>query len=945
MVTIRRLYLYIVCFISLQAAANALVTLLSGGFSWAVGADRPNAFFFTLQLAVLIVAGPIFLGHWLWALALARRDPTERGAFLYHLYLLAHQGSALALASVAAGALVSTLARFVFFRAEVGAGEVAQSFGALLAAWAVLGPVWAYHQWLATRPGLPQSGATRGLFHLYSLLWSGVGLALAAVGFFLVQAALIDWLAGNAARQGPSGLGLLAVGLPLWAFHEWQRHARRARLPSPVGDGLRWVYASVAAAAGVLLILLGLSDVLTRLAERLFLGALDHPPVAFGLLTTGLGLWAYHEWAVRRVALPAARPFRWLFAVAFSVVGLGAATAGGLAALVWLFSGLRAGAQTYAGSAALLLPGLLVWAYHQWLWGQAARALEMDAAEPGGFRETGRFLRRLYLYGFSGLGVALTTAGLIGVQDALFSGLRGRVALREALAWLLVGVPLWLYHWLWVGRLFARGQADERRSDLRKVYLYVIIFAAVNAAIITAGLTLNGLLRRLLGLPTEGQLAFSVAVIIAALALWVYHGLVLRGDIARAAESSLQGGLQRLYWYLVAAFGLGAFLYGLAGVLSDAISFLAAGLRANAALRSTFAANLAALLAGLPVWALAWWPAQAATRAAGPGAAAARRSWLRRLYLYGFALVAVIVTLVSAITVVYQLLNAVLRLGEGGNVLANMARAAGLAVIATAVWLYHVWVLRQDGKSASADRALEREQQAARAARQQARAAAAAGARWAGLPVAIVDDGDGRFARLALAALRRDLPALTLLPVGLTPAASTALAGEMPEDAPTAVEALPSVRSVFAAAEPVAPPALSRARLIIAPWTAAAREPVASSPLPKVIVPLPGTGLFWAGVNAELAAALPSDPGPQLARTVEAALHRLPAAAPSAVATLQPPSEPPAPPSEAPPIAPPTPGSDSPTEPLALPPLDTPLDTPPEASSAGLTDSPIPVTN
>ena len=852
------------------------------------------------------------------------------------------------------GALVTTLARFIFFRAETTGRVVAEAAGTTLVALVVLGAVWAYHQWLATRPGLPHSGATRGLFHLYSLLWSGVGLLLTAIGFFLVQAAVIDRLAGNASGQGPTGLGLLAAGLPLWVFHEWQRHARRPQLPSPVGDGLRWVYVSVASAAGVLLFLIGLTDVLTRVAERLFLGAMDHPPYALGLTTTGLGLWVYHEWAVRRAALPAARPFRWLFAGAFSVLGLGAVVTGGLSALVWLFSGLRATAADYAGSAAVLLPGLVVWGYHQWLWAQSARALELDAPEPSGFRETGRFLRRLYLYLFSGLGVALTTAGLIGVQDALFTGLRGQVPLRNALAWLLVGVPLWLYHWLWVGRLFTRGQEDERRSDLRKVYLYVIIFAAVNAVIVTAGLTLNGLLRRLLGLPTEGQLAFSVAIILAALALWVYHGFVLRGDIARAAESSLQGGLQRLYWYLVAAFGLGAFLFGLAGVLSDLISFLAAGFRADVVLRGTFAANLAALLAGLPVWLLAWWPAQAATRVSGPGAAAARRSWLRRLYLYSFALVAVLVTLVSAVAVVYQLLNAVLRLGEGGNVLANMARAVGFAVIATAVWLYHVWVLRQDGKFTPADRALEREQRAAQAASQQARASAAASARWAGLPVAIVDDGDGRFARLALAALRRDLPALTLLPVGLTPVARAALASELPENALPAeaqlFAPLPAERSVFASAEPVAPAALSHARLIIAPWTAAAREPVVSSPLPKVIVPLPGPGVFWAGVNAELAAALPSDPGPQLARTVEAALQRLPAA----------PVTPPAPPTPAaqaqafapPPaealVASPTPGSNAPTEPLTLPPLDPPPAeapvAPPAAPADGLTDSPIPTT-
>jgi hypothetical protein len=83
------------------------------------------------------------------------------------------------------------------------------------------------------------------------------------------------------------------------------------------------------------------------------------------------------------------------------------------------------------------------------------------------------------------------------------------------------------------------------------------------------------------------------------------------------------------------------------------------------------------------------------------------------------------------------------------------------------------------------------------------------------------------------------------------------------------------------------PDALSVARPIVAPWTAAAREPIASSPLPKVIVPLPGPGLYWAGVSPQLAAALPTDPGPQLARTVEAALLRL-TAQPAPVATAAP---------------------------------------------------------
>lgn len=909
MITIRRLYQYVVCFIALQAAANALNALLGGVVSWVVGADPPNAVFFTFQLAIIIVATPIFLGHWLWARYLARRDPAERGAVSHHLYLYATQTMFLIGLAGAVFGGAQTVAQFVFQRATTDVAVLLQgvSFASLL----LMGALWFYHHWLAGRPDLPQSDATRSLYQLYIVGWAAAGTVLVAVGGFMVQAAVIQWLARSASLQisGPVGVGLVAAGLPLWAYHEWHR-TRTRRLAASLGGALRWLAASGFSAAGVILMLFSLADLLTRLAERVFGGDLNYGPAyAVAALTVGLGLWGYHEWVVRRVQTPAFAPLRWLFALAFSAFGLLLAAPAGVAALQWLFTGLGRGASFYAAPAAPFWPGLLVFAYHQWVWRQTGRGLGLDSAEPRTFRSEGRFVRRLYLLACSGVGVTLATLGLIGVQDALFSGAAGRLELREALAWLLVGLPLWLYHWLWAGRLFAAGLPDERRSDLRKIYLYVIIFAAVNTAIVTAGLTLQGLFRRLLGLPTEGQLGFSVAVIVAALALWVYHALVLRGDIARAAESSLQGGLQRLYWYLVATFGLAAFLVGLAGVLSAVITILSAGFRADEVVRGQLAQSLAALLAGFPVWLLAWWPAQAATRAAGPAGVAARRSWLRRLYLYGFALTAVIVTLVGAISVVYQILNAVFRLAESGDALANMARAAGFAVIFTAVWLYHVWVLRQDGRHATADRAMETEKRAA----ERATAAVAATAQWAGVIVAVVDDGDGRFARLALAALRRDLPSLTLRPVGLTPAAAAALAAEPHTGAASAEP--PADRTVFAApaAAPAVPGALTAARLIVAPWTAAALPAIAGSALPKVIVPLPGPGLYWAGLNPEFAAALPSDPGPQLARTVEVALKRLPnVPAPKAAAPVPAVSAPP-PPAPEPPPAPGLTDSENPT--------------------------------
>ncbi len=936
MITFRRLYQYLVCFIALQAAAQALGGLLGDVVSWAFNVNPPDGFTVTLELSILIVATPIFLGHWLWVLYLARRDPAERASALYHLYLYATQSMFVGAMVWALGVGVFALASFMFAPTVLGytLADALEGLAVGVITAALMGGLWVYHLWLSNRKDLPQSSGPRVLYHLYILSWEAIGTALTAWGGYLVLAAAMDGLAGHGLAQLPLGLGLLVAGLPLWLFHGLHR-ARARSLAAPVGHALRWVLAAGFSAAGALIVLFSLADVITAILVWIAGRPRTDPPYALAAVSVGLGLWAYHEWVVRRLALPSFRPLRWLYALAFSGLSLLFVISGGVAGFQWLFSGLRpAGAAEFASSAGLLLPALAVWAFHQWVVWQTSRALGLGQAEAGSFRTEGRFLQRLYLYSFSGLGVAFATLGLIGLQMALFTGLRGQLALRDALAWLLVGGPVWLFHWAWVGRLFAAGLPDERRSDLRKLYLYLIIFAAVNTVIVTVGLTLNGLFRALLRVPTEGLLGSSVAVILGALALWVYHALVLRSDIARAAESSLQGALQRLYAYLVATFGLAAFVFGVAGVLTALITWLSAGLQANVDLRGQFAAALAALIAGLPVWFFAWWPAQRAAQQTGPAGVAARRSGLRRLYLYGFALAAVLVTLVSAITVVYQILNGLFRLGGGGNVLANIALAAGYAFIGLVVWLYHAWVLRQDGRHAAADKRVAADQQAT----EQAAAKAVNVAQWAGIAVAVVDDGDGRFALAALAALRRELPTLRLLPVGLTPAAVAALAAEQPAGQP-AVAVAPAERTVFAApaVEAPVPEALALARLIVAPWTAAARDPIASSRLPVVIVPLPGRGLFWTGIRPEDVATIAVDPGPELVYMVKVALTRLMDHGTQPLKRKPPkPALPPAP-EPLPSLAA---EQSAPTAPEPLPPTAPPNGDPPE-----LTNSPSPTTS
>src|SRR5258708_34297385 len=55
------------------------------------------------------------------------------------------------------------------------------------------------------------------------------------------------------------------------------------------------------------------------------------------------------------------------------------------------------------------------------------------------------------------------------------SYVRDAVSLWGATA--LVGLPVWLLHWLWIQRT-ARADPDERTSTLRRLYLYVVLGGA-----------------------------------------------------------------------------------------------------------------------------------------------------------------------------------------------------------------------------------------------------------------------------------------------------------------------------------------------------------------------------------------------------------------------------------------------------------------------------------
>jgi len=129
---------------------------------------------------------------------------------------------------------------------------------------------------------------------------------------------------------------------------------------------------------------------------------------------------------------------------------------------------------------------------------------------------------------------------------------------------LLIGLPLWLLFWLWANRSFAGPGEDERRSALAEVLpLPCCLYNSVGDDD-QHRWHHPRLLRRLLDVPTSGNLWTALSFMVTGGVLGGYHALVIRHDMATAPESPRAAGVRRLFFYGVAAIGLGVFVGGVA---------------------------------------------------------------------------------------------------------------------------------------------------------------------------------------------------------------------------------------------------------------------------------------------------------------------------------------------------------------------------------------------
>lgn len=359
---------------------------------------------------------------------------------------------------------------------------------------------------------------------------------------------------------------------------------------------------------------------------------------------------------------------------------------------------------------AVLIASALFWGYHARL----ARADARLEPESGG----GATIRRWYQFGLaaSALVVWSLAAHFIIVRMVVLAtgtGVAGNAQqflLTDNITLLVTGLVAWLPVWLMLQRRAAED-VDEQRSVLRKFYLYAAVLAGAGFALFSLAAWLQAFLAIVFGepAPAVGALvedtANSLVTSLLGALIWFYHARVLDSDARTLAEAPRQAAIRRLYYYLVAGVSLTALLFGIAQTAEILVRVLMDWQPAVAPegwWRRLLAWGVAATVVGLPVWLRAWRRMQSVALAATLAGSAERRATLRKIYLYGVALVTALVVLVNLASALYQLLRLALGESSGSGLLGDFAGGLVNTIVVAVAWFYHIIAIRRDGSFAPA---------------------------------------------------------------------------------------------------------------------------------------------------------------------------------------------------------------------------------------------------
>jgi hypothetical protein len=310
-------------------------------------------------------------------------------------------------------------------------------------------------------------------------------------------------------------------------------------------------------------------------------------------------------------------------------------------------------------------------------------------------------IRRLYAYLLAFAGLAMLAVGAANLGQVLVDVLlhaplasgagyvRDTVSLNAAAV--LVGLPVWLVHWLWVERSVRRDDA-ERSSTLRRLYLYIVLAAAMGVMGFSAHSALSSAFDVLQRGSSVDAVLRELPFLGMGLVVWLAHWRIAARDRALVGESGGSATLRRWYLYGAAFVGLLTLLVGASDLL-EALWRMATSSTAGL----VPAESIASTLVGGAVWLLHWsvLPRRLTERAQREDGV----STLRSVYLFLALSVGVIGTLAGASQLLYYAVGRLLGVdrpgGVGGDLLQAAAGPVSVGIVYGVVWAYQRQALRR----------------------------------------------------------------------------------------------------------------------------------------------------------------------------------------------------------------------------------------------------------
>ena len=279
----------------------------------------------------------------------------------------------------------------------------------------------------------------------------------------------------------------------------------------------------------------------------------------------------------------------------------------------------------------------------------------------------------------------------------------GRETAINAIALLVVGTPIWFYTW----RVVQDALADpaEKESNLRLGILYLLSLSGVITVLTAAGNLIFLILDQLIG---EGAATaefiqkaggpISIGVPLAV--IWAYYGYWLNQQIGYEELAPRRAGKKRLYFYILSAIGLAASFVGTTMIVQLIIDILTGqSMLGEYGFSERLAGSIATIAVGLPLWLMTWRPMQDEALTEGNTGDHARRSIVRKTYLYLVLFASVIGGMVAAVTLVFTLINAALGGSAMGNFVNSVLNSLQFFVLFVVLLLYHLSALRKDAAS------------------------------------------------------------------------------------------------------------------------------------------------------------------------------------------------------------------------------------------------------